>query len=382
MQTVLPNTMPMRVFIITLPIITIVTMFLVFNLEDIVDFTQDTTRRLTIWMMEHMRQHRRSTWKRRAQALHEDRLATELPVKKRRKKTTRWMYFFYILEAILVTIPVDEVRSALGLWGLRVRFSKTPSAQGHFYARTNGSQRALLVKDKEKKKQETKVRKEQYSQQSKLARTILKALRIVAVSLCCTIRVGCLGFWIPLLLIELALLYLWTVLLYLYKGSPTDTLDSIPVEDQPPPFDWMLPVHLLNLHDVHIYPKPKRRQRSNLNWEKWYQSEKNPMNHSISGEADGEPKMLRKTRKRTTFFAPVTRTFTDVFRRRPGARRQTLGAAARSRGARANGLGGFKIDVDPGILEQGTNRTHHDGAMALGNLGSISEDGELRTSRT
>jgi hypothetical protein len=382
MQTVLPNTMPMRVFIITLPIITIVTMFLVFNLEDIVDFTQDTTQRLTLWMMEHMRQHRRKTWKRRAEQLHEDRLATELPVKKRRKKTTRWMYFFYILEAILVTVPVDEVRSALGFWGLRARFSKTPSAPGHSSRRRNSVQRALLVKDQEQKTKETKARTEQYSQQSKFARTILKTLSIVAVGLCCAIRFVCLGFWIPLLLIELALLYLWTVLLYLYKGSPTDTLDSVPVEDQPLPFDWMLPVHLLNLHDVHIYPKPKRRQRSNLFWEKWYQSEKNPMNHSISGEADGEPKMLRKMRKHTTFFAPVTRTFTDVFKRRPRPRRQPVGATARSRGVRANGHGGFNIEIDPGILEQGPNETHHDGAVALGNLEPISEDGELRISPT
>jgi hypothetical protein len=377
MQTVLPNTLPMKVFIITLPIITLVTTFLVFNLEDIVDFTQHTTQRLTMWMRGHMRQHRRKTWKRRAQALHEDLTATELPVKKRRRKTTRRMYFFYILEAILVTVPVDEVRSVLGLWGLRTRFSRRPAVPGHFSGRINSAQRALLVKDQGQKTKETEARTRQHSQQSKLARTILKGTSIVAAGLFCFIRFLCLIFWVPLLLVELTLLYLWTFLLYLYKGSPTNTLSSSSVEDQPFPFDWMLPIHLLNLHDVHIYPKPKVKQRTSLFWGKWYQSAMNPMNHVSSGAAAGEPKMLGKTRKRTTFFVPVTRTLTGVFGRRPRAQRHTA-AVTRSKG----GHGGLNIDVDPGILEQGRNGTPHDGPVALGNLGSIAEDGELRTSPT
>lgn len=324
-----------------------------------------------------MRQHRRKTWKRRAQALDEDRIATELPVKKRRKKTTRWMYFVYILEAVLVTIPVDEVRSALGLWGLRVLFSRRPDAPTYFSGQADSGQRALLVRDHERKKKETMARSRQHNQQSELARVILTGIRVAGFSLCCVIRCLCLSFWIPLLLAELAFLYLWTFFLYLYRGSPPNMPDSSSVEDQPLPFDWMLPVHLLNLHDVHIYPKPKFKQRTSLFWGKWYQSSMNPMNHAGSRSADGEPKMLAKTRRRTTFFMPVTRTMTSVFGRRPRARNHAVDARTRSRGIKANENGGLNIDIEPAILEQGN---HHDGAVALGNLGSIAEDGEQKNS--
>ena len=383
MQTVLPNTLPMRDFIITLPVITIFTTFLVFNLEDIVDFSQHTTQQLTTWMTNHMRQHRRKTWKRRAQALHEDQTATELPVKKRRRQSTRWMYLFYVLEAVLVTVPVDEVRSALGLWGLRSRFSRKPNVLEQSSGRINSSQFALLIKQGEQGEKKQKARTLQHSQQSKFARAVISGSKAVATCAFRVIRFLCLSFWIPLLLVELGILYVWTLLLYLYKAHPPKGIDSVVVEDDSFPFDWMLPVHLLNLHDVHIYPKPKQKQRSSQFWNKWYQSEKNPMRHASSVDSSPGPKPLSKTRRKTTFFVPVTRTFSDVFGRRPGAHRNAGAAAvARHRGARGNGSGGLNIDIDPGILEQGGNSPHLARAVGLGNLGSIAESSEHSSSST
>lgn len=377
----------MRAFVVTLPVITIFTTFLVFNLEDIVDFSQHTTQQLTTWMTNHMRQHRRKTWKRRAQALHEDRIATELPVKKRRRKSTRWMYLFYILEAVLVTVPVDEVRSALGLWGLRSRFSTKPDVLEQSSGRIDSSQFALLVKHGEQGEKKQKARTLQHSQQSKFARAIIRGSKAVAVCTFCVIRFLSLSLWIPLLLVELGILYLWTLLLYVYKAHPPKGIDSVVVEDDSFPFDWMLPIHLLNLHDVHIYPKPKQKQRSSQFWNKWHQSEKNPMKHASSVDSSAGLKPLNRTKRKTT-FAPVVRTFSDVFGRRlransnAGAAAAAAAAAARNRGARANGSGGLNIDIDPGILEQGRNSPHLAGAAALGNLGSIAESSERSPSPT
>jgi hypothetical protein len=367
----------MRDFIVTPPVITIFTTFLVFNLEDIVDFSQHTTQQLTTWMTNHMRQHRRKTWKRRAQALHEDRIATELPVKKRRRKSTRWMYLFYILEAVLVTVPVDEVRSALGFWGLRSRFSKKPNVPEESFGHIDSSQLALLVKRGEQGEKKQKARKLQHSQQSKFVRAIIRGSKAVAVCTFCLIRFLFLSLWIPLLLVELGILYVWTLLLYVYRGHPPKGTDSVVVEDDSFPFDWMLPIHLLNLHDVHIYPKPKQKQRSHQFWNKWYQSEKNPMRHASSVDSSPGPKPLNRTKRKTTFLVPVARTFSDVFGRRLRAHRNAGAAAAgRNRGARANGSGGLNIDIDPSILEQGRNSPHLAGAVALGNLGSIAEGSE------
>lgn len=383
MQNILPPELPMRDFIITLPVITIFTTFLVFNLEDIVDFSQHTTQQLTTWMTNHMRQHRRKTWKRRAQALHEDRIATELPVKKRRRKSTRWMYLFYILEAVLVTVPVDEVRSALGFWGLRSRFSTKPDVLEESFGRIDSSQFALLVKHGEQGEKKQKARTLQHSQQSKFARAIIWGSKAVAVCTFCVIRFLFLSVWIPLLLVELGILYLWTLLLYVYKAHPPKGIDSVVIEDDSFPFDWMLPIHLLNLHDVHIYPKPKQKQRSSQFWNKWYQSEKNPMRHTSSVDSSPGPKPLNRTRRKTTSFVPVVRTFSDVFGRRLRAHRNAGAAmAARNGGARANGSGGLNIDIEPGIFEQGRNSPHLAGAVALGNLGSIAENSERSPSPT
>jgi hypothetical protein len=383
MQTVLPNTLPMRDFIITLPVITIFTTFLVFNLEDIVDFSQHSTQRLTTWMTNHMRQHRRKTWKRRAKALHEDRTANELPVKKRRRKSTRWMYLLYVLEAVLVTVPVDEVRSALGLWGLRSRFSGKPNVLEQPSDPIDSSQFALLIKQGEQGEKKQKARTLQHSQQSKLARAIISGSKAVAICTFCVVRFLCLSFWIPLLLVEVGILYVWTLLLYLYKANPPKGIDSVVVEDDLVPFDWMLPIHLLNLHDVHIYPKPKQKQRSNQFWNKWYQSEKNPMRHASSVDSSPGPKPLSRSRRKTTFFVPVTRTFSDVFGRRLKTHRNA-GAAdvARNRGARGNGSGGLNIDIDPSILEQGGNSPYLPRAVALRNLGPIAESREHSSSPT
>ena len=383
MQTILPSTLPMKDFIITLPVITVFTTLLVFNLEDIVDFSQHTTQQLTTWMTNHMRQHRRKVWKRRAQALHEDRTATELPVKKRRRQSTRWMYLFYILEAILVTVPVDEVRSALGLWGLRSRFSKKPNVLEQSSGRIDSSQFALLVKYGEQGKKKQQARTLQHSQQSKFVRAIIRGLKAVIFCTFCVIRFLFLGVWIPLLLVELGILYLWTLLLYVYKAHPPKGIDSVVIEDDSFPFDWMLPIHLLNLHDVHVYPKPKQKQRSSQFWNKWYQSDKNPMRHASSVDSSPGIKPLNRARRKTTSFVPVVRTFSDVFGRKLRAHRNAGAAtAARNGGARASGSGGLNIDIDPSILEQGRNSPHLAGAVALGNLGSIAESSERSSSQT
>jgi hypothetical protein len=123
MQTVLPQ-LPMRAFYIALPSVTIFTIFLVFNLRDIVTIWGKSTQAITHSLRKVMQNHPRRVWRKEAEALLEDRAAVQIPVKKRARKSTHWMYFVFIFVTVLVTLPRHELKTAIGLYGLRKRVEK------------------------------------------------------------------------------------------------------------------------------------------------------------------------------------------------------------------------------------------------------------------
>ena len=371
MQTVLPNRLPMMAFAVTLPAITLSTAFLVFNLEDIVDFSHHAAQNFTRWMRRRMRRHHRANWKKRAEALHEDRAATELPVKKRTRKSTHWMYLIYILEAILVTLPVDELRATLGLWGLHTKLAyQTPPIPQQPSGRVNSGLRAQMVMvGEQNRKEQARLR----HRQSKFARFTLSYLRKTTFIFSCFVRFLCLTIWLPLLAIELVILYLFTISVFVYTGNSEWTAYPDPHNERP--FDWTVPLQMLHLHDVHQYPEPTPRQRIREHLRHFSTSEKYP-HHTNSNNSQKSPKLLGHTSKRnTTFFQPVTRTVTGIFakkqKRQPTPTQVSHGYSAME--------GGLNIDINPSVLEQG-QATPND--VPLNNLCTIVEDRERRNSST
>lgn len=310
--------MPIRAFIITLPIVTVITALIVFNLEDLVGFTQRLARSLTRSMRDSMYQHRRKRWKRTAEALDDDRTATELPVKKRPRRSTHWMYFVYTLETLFVTIPVYEVRCAFNLWGLRPKVKLTPNPKPA--RRVDSSNRAQLVKVTE---EENKANLRRSIKRSRLARWLIMNIVILGVWIGRLIRVILLFIWVPLLAIEVGFLYIYILCVLAYTGNPAKHAHPGQPDEEDPlaiPFDWMKPFRLLGLHDLNQYPAPTPKQRATKYWRHLSES-RNGRHHldpnrrqngGVSHSVEPAP-FNASTRRRTTFFTPVTRTFSQLF---------------------------------------------------------------------
>ncbi|KAF2497437.1 hypothetical protein BU16DRAFT_505802 [Lophium mytilinum] len=98
-----------RAFAITLPSIFIGTVFLIMNLQNVLNAWDTVTGGTAIWLLRNMRHHRRQDWKQRAIQVEEDVAATRTPVLKARRKTGGWVYLMFIFEVVLVGIPANEV---------------------------------------------------------------------------------------------------------------------------------------------------------------------------------------------------------------------------------------------------------------------------------
>jgi hypothetical protein len=367
MATVLPAKLPMRVFAITFPAITVFTILLVFSLEDIVDFLEHTAQTIAEWMRNSMRHHRRVGWKKRAEALLKDRTAIELLVKRRRKRSTHWMYVIYVLEVTFVTLPVNEVRSALALWGLGTKgVTEGP------WASFNSGRHAQLVKEIQQKYIQKPVR--QLNRKSIFARSRPRILSMTFFAIFYFVRFLCLAIWLPLLVIEIVILYLYTVALFVYTRCSQRT--AYPLEDatvdSDVPFDWTAPLHMLGLSDVYHYPALTLKERAAAHWRRFRARRILPKRHAILHDPNDEPRPLGHSLKRMKpFFVPATRTVANKPKRgyppMRGIQRQT---------ARTSGFGGLDVDIDHGILEQGQGAPNN---VTLTSLGTIVEDIEQRT---
>ena len=324
MQTVLPNTMPIKVFIITLPVVFLATAFLVFNLEELVDALQRFSLNTTEWMRQRMLEHRSKNWKVAATRLQEDRIATELPIKKRPRKTTKWMYLLFALQAILVSIPVYEVRCAVNLYRRRAWAAgagKKAARHGSLQlTRSDSSILAKKVRAGEKRRQAYKKRE---LKQSRFALATLNTIRVTWLLVRQCVRLMLLVVWLPLLVVELFILYLATMVLFVWRGGAQTPIDPT-LAEQKVSFDWILPLHLLGLNDITHYPAPKPHDRAREFWHILWRSLGDLMNRRAVGRQDqndeANPRMMvRGSRKTSTFIAPVRRTFTTLFQRRHGS---------------------------------------------------------------
>jgi hypothetical protein len=111
---------------ILLPAMTISTALFVFNVERILDLWGELYRKCTIWLQRSMQRHPRNDWKARATALREDEHIGKAPIRKAKKRSSGWVYLFYMAEYLALTLPISELATTLGYivvgeWLLKIR---------------------------------------------------------------------------------------------------------------------------------------------------------------------------------------------------------------------------------------------------------------------
>jgi hypothetical protein len=105
-------------FVISVPTITLGTALFIFNLELLLDMWTAIADYCTGCLRLRMRQHRRNDWKDRAIALHEDTTVARAPVRKAQRQSSGWVYLLFLLEYVLVALPVGEIGVAIEAVGL------------------------------------------------------------------------------------------------------------------------------------------------------------------------------------------------------------------------------------------------------------------------
>lgn len=213
MQTLIPKTLPMSAFAITLPSITVLTILLVFNLQSIIDIWEKISSNITASLRELMKNHNRQDWRDTANALYADKLARQPPVKKAPRRSSHWVYALFILEAVTVSFPVSEIENAYRR--LRHLFSSA-TADPYLLQETAGikdgeqptnlsrAQRVKYAKEAEKKR-EQRVGTSHFNPLKALIRLIVKLSKVALA----TTRTMLLIFWIPLVALEYVLLLSW-----------------------------------------------------------------------------------------------------------------------------------------------------------------------------
>jgi hypothetical protein len=153
-------------FAIALPSITVFFAFLVFNLETILCAFSTFSENSAYWLRKKMRGHRRRGWKARAVALQEDESITKAPVRRATKQSSGWMYVFFVLEFLFVTLPVAEIVHFLNYSHVRPN-GASPSGSNH---QRNSSLTAIergdetVLSEAERRKQRTEMIKEKVIQ--------------------------------------------------------------------------------------------------------------------------------------------------------------------------------------------------------------------------
>ncbi|KAF2104083.1 hypothetical protein NA57DRAFT_50929 [Rhizodiscina lignyota] len=116
MQIIGNSTSTVHIFAAVLPAITVVTALFVFNLHNVVNAWELFTDYISSWLRSSMKEHRRGDWQRTAIALHEDMNASKAPVRKAQKRSSAWVYLVFIIEALIVSLPVGELSNAASLF--------------------------------------------------------------------------------------------------------------------------------------------------------------------------------------------------------------------------------------------------------------------------
>src|SRR2546423_668574 len=118
MATVLPSTVSVHTFAVTLISVTIFTAFLVLNLQLLTELVKRLMGQLTILLRRLMQRYWRRSWRKTIVALQNDTDAAKIPTQNRLRRSSHWMYLVFIIEILLIGTPVHELRAAANIWGL------------------------------------------------------------------------------------------------------------------------------------------------------------------------------------------------------------------------------------------------------------------------
>ncbi|EEH40573.2 hypothetical protein PAAG_09026 [Paracoccidioides lutzii Pb01] len=118
MQFIESNSSTVNAFAITLPIITIVSALVIFNLNALTAAFDSAVRKATFGLRGRMKLHHRKDWKQRALALYQDDISAEPPVRKASKQSSHWVYILFLIETATILLPVSELDAALRFYGI------------------------------------------------------------------------------------------------------------------------------------------------------------------------------------------------------------------------------------------------------------------------
>ncbi|OCL14354.1 hypothetical protein AOQ84DRAFT_435718 [Glonium stellatum] len=245
-------------FAITLPAITLGTAILVFNLQNMLDTFNNISEQCTMWLRQRMRHHRRKGWKDRAIALHEDEAVTRAPVRKAQRQSSGWVYAFFMLEYLFVSLPASEIIVALSFIGLlkegqvTVRFGarhrNSPSVIIEHGSEMDNSEstirrrRAEKIKERIYQSLEEEKQKQQEEKDNergpmiavfiKTRRRVLERIKKVLKIVFGVFRALFIPLWILLLVLEY--IFLTTFLAFKPRSSPA-SINSLATLTKPPP---------------------------------------------------------------------------------------------------------------------------------------------------
>ena len=105
----------MTAFAISLPAVTIFTLLLISNLRSITQFLEDFASHATSSMRNAMKAHHREDWRETARALHLDSAGRQTPVQRQDRESSHWLYILFLIESVLVFLPVYEIETNIRL---------------------------------------------------------------------------------------------------------------------------------------------------------------------------------------------------------------------------------------------------------------------------
>jgi hypothetical protein len=274
MQILTPSRHVLSAFIISLPTITLGTALLVFNLEHLLKIWTSMTSFLSSLLRLRMRKHRRKDWRDRAIALHEDMAITKAPVRKAQRQYSGWVYLLFLMEYMLITLPVGELAAVMVAIAIldpekspkpsthqrqtstQVEFGKhslEPTSTAQEIRRARIKERIEQSLEDEKKREKARKRREQgpiVATLLSLGKWLAKALRGTAWTFLILVRAIFAPLWIAIILVEYLILLLILSMGALVKPSSMSSLSP-----------WLRSAQILGLGLL----LPRRRSSKTLN---------------------------------------------------------------------------------------------------------------------
>ncbi|KLJ11162.1 hypothetical protein EMPG_13545 [Blastomyces silverae] len=271
MQIIEPSTRTINAFAITLPVVTIVSALLIFNLNSLTAAFDSAVRKATFGLQRQMKLHHRKEWKHRALALHQDDISTEPPVRKASKESSHWVYILFLIETAVVIIPVSELNAALHCYGLfgfegekagegeDDEYSDNEDASTHHPRKDRQKEVQMRVKRaaQQAEEQERKRKDEESGMTIALLRRFYRNTghlgRVLGHSVYTSFRIILLPIWIVLLLVEYVLTVLTLTLLFNqppYQANPSSATHGEESPESHPSSPFARAWHALGLNIV------------------------------------------------------------------------------------------------------------------------------------